>query len=52
MSTEWTDAAAEADLWDGAGTSVLVHGRDIAEVGLGRGVGPLGAHRGCLRSGR
>lgn len=30
MSTGWIDAAAEADLWDGAGTSVLVQGRDIA----------------------
>ena len=35
MSTEWTDAAAEADLWDGAGTSVLVHGRDIAIFRIG-----------------
>ena len=35
MSTEWTDAAAEADLWDGAGTRVLVHGRDIAIFRIG-----------------
>ena len=35
MSIEWTDAAAEADLWDGAGTSVLVRGRDIAIFRIG-----------------
>ena len=30
MTTDWIDAAAEADLWDGAGIGVLVRGRDIA----------------------
>ena len=35
MSIEWTDALAEGELWDGAGTSVLVHGRDIAIFRVG-----------------
>jgi naphthalene 1,2-dioxygenase ferredoxin component len=30
MSPEWIDAAAESDLWDDAGVSVLVQGRDVA----------------------
>ncbi len=30
MSTDWIDAAAESDLWDGAGIGVEVRGRDIA----------------------
>lgn len=30
MSTEWIDATAEGDLWDDAGASVMVAGRDIA----------------------
>lgn len=30
MSNEWHDVAAEADLWEGAGTAVAVAGRDIA----------------------
>lgn len=30
MTTDWIDAAAEDALWDDAGTSVLVQGRDIA----------------------
>lgn len=38
MSTEWLDATAEADLWDGAGTSVLVNGRDIAIFRIGDAV--------------
>jgi naphthalene 1,2-dioxygenase ferredoxin component len=29
-SPAWTDAAAESDLWDDAGISVVVQGRDIA----------------------
>ena len=38
MSTEWLDAAAQADLWDGAGISVLVQGRDIAIFRIGDAV--------------
>lgn len=38
MSTDWLDATAEADLWDGAGTSVLVNGRDIAIFRIGDAV--------------
>ena len=30
MTTDWIDATAEDELWDDAGTSVLVQGRDIA----------------------
>jgi naphthalene 1,2-dioxygenase system ferredoxin subunit len=35
MSIEWLDAAAEADLWDGAGTSMLAQGRDITIFRIG-----------------
>lgn len=35
MSPEWIDAAAESELWEGAGTSVLVRGRDIAVFRIG-----------------
>ena len=35
MNTDWIDAAPEADLWDGAGTGVLVQGRDIAIFRVG-----------------
>ncbi len=38
MSTEWLDAAAQADLWDGAGTAVQVQGRDIAIFRIGDAV--------------
>ena len=38
MSTEWLDAAAQTDLWDGAGTAVLVQGRDIAIFRIGDAV--------------
>ena len=34
-STEWIDAAAESELWDGAGTSVVVQGREIAVFRIG-----------------
>ena len=37
MST-WTDVAAEADLFDGAGISVLAAGRDIALFKIEDGV--------------
>jgi naphthalene 1,2-dioxygenase system ferredoxin subunit len=37
MST-WIDSAAEADLWDDAGVSVIVQGRDIAVFRLADGV--------------
>ena len=30
MSTDWIDAAAESDLWDGAGIGIELRGRDIA----------------------
>ena len=35
MSNDWIDAAAEADLWDGVGISVIVQGRDIALFRIG-----------------
>ncbi|HWH81423.1 MAG TPA: non-heme iron oxygenase ferredoxin subunit [Burkholderiaceae bacterium] len=35
---EWIDAAAEADLWDEAGASVMVAGRDIAVFKIGGAV--------------
>ena len=38
MSSEWHDTAAEADLWDGAGTSVAVQGREIAVFRIGDAV--------------
>ena len=38
MSSEWIDAAAESELWDGAGTSVLVQGRDVALFRVGDAV--------------
>ena len=37
MSNDWIDAAAEADLWDGVGISVVVQGRDIALFRIGAG---------------
>lgn len=30
MSSEWIDAAAAEDLWDGAGIDIVVRGRDLA----------------------
>lgn len=30
MTLQWIDAAARADLWDGAGLGVVVAGREIA----------------------
>ena len=38
MSSEWIDAAAESELWDGAGISVLVQGRDVALFRVGDAV--------------
>ena len=38
MTTDWIDAAAESDLWDGAGTGVQVQGRDIALFRIGETV--------------
>ena len=35
MSSEWIGAANETELWDGAGISVLVQGRDIALFRIG-----------------
>ena len=35
MSNDWIDAAAEADLWDGSGISVVVQGREIALFRIG-----------------
>ena len=36
--SNWTDVAAEADLFDGAGISVLAAGRDIALFKIEDGV--------------
>ena len=38
MSSEWIGAAGETELWDGAGISVLVQGRDIALFRIGDAV--------------
>jgi naphthalene 1,2-dioxygenase ferredoxin component len=38
MTTDWIDAAALDDLWQDAGTSVLVHGHDIALFRVGETV--------------
>ena len=38
MSSEWIGAANETELWDGAGISVLVQGRDIALFRIGDAV--------------
>ena len=38
MTTDWIDAAAESDLWDGAGTGVQVQGHDIALFRIGEAV--------------
>ena len=38
MSSEWISAAGETELWDGAGISVLVQGRDIALFRIGDAV--------------
>jgi naphthalene 1,2-dioxygenase ferredoxin component len=38
MTQAWTDAGAAADLWEDAGTSVLVQGRDIALFRVGETV--------------
>jgi naphthalene 1,2-dioxygenase system ferredoxin subunit len=38
MSSEWIGAANETELWDGAGISVLVQGRDIALFRVGDAV--------------
>ena len=38
MSSEWIGAADETELWDGAGISVLVQGRDIALFRIGDAV--------------
>ena len=38
MSSEWIGAANVAELWDGAGISVLVQGRDIALFRIGDAV--------------
>jgi naphthalene 1,2-dioxygenase ferredoxin component len=35
MTTEWLDAAADADLWEGAGTPVVLQGREIALFRIG-----------------
>lgn len=35
MSTDWTDAMAEADLWDDAPVGVVVQGREIALYRIG-----------------
>jgi naphthalene 1,2-dioxygenase ferredoxin component len=38
MSSQWIDAAALDDLWDGAGLGVTVQGREIALFRLGDAV--------------
>ena len=38
MSSEWIGAANDIELWDGAGISVLVQGRDIALFRIGDAV--------------
>ncbi len=35
MSTDWTDAAAEGDLWEGAGIAATVQGQEIALFRVG-----------------
>jgi len=37
-TTTWIDAAAEADLWEGAGVGVVVEGRDIGLFKVGGAV--------------
>jgi naphthalene 1,2-dioxygenase system ferredoxin subunit len=35
MSSDWVDAAALDDLWDGAAVAVIVRGRDVALFRIG-----------------
>ncbi len=35
MSADWTDAAAEQDLWEGAGIAVIVLGQELALFRVG-----------------